>query len=331
MDEYRTSRMQKPLRKPRWLKRNLGASHDYEAVRSMIRDKGLHTVCQEARCPNLWHCFSKKTATFLIMGNRCTRSCRFCAIEHGPSKPPDRDEPARVAETVAAMGLHYVVITSVTRDDLADGGASCFAHTINAIKDTVPHTKIEILIPDFQGDIAALTTVLNAGPTVLNHNIETVPRLYHAVRPGADYERSLSIIEAAGRISSGIPVKSGIMLGLGETSQELLTTMKELYKAGCSILTLGQYLQPTVRHLPVERYIPPDEFDDWGSKAMAIGFSAVASGPFVRSSFDAASLYRSAISALARRHGEQRDPDSTPKFLHDAASLQKSTRHQKNG
>ncbi len=301
MDEFITSTVQKPVRKPRWLKQRLEAGPGYETIRSMIKDKGLHTVCQEARCPNLWHCFSKKTATFLIMGNRCTRSCRFCAVDHGPTKPPDRDEPARVAETVAAMGLQYVVITSVTRDDLPDGGASCFAETIEAIKTTVPNVKVEVLIPDFQGDVDALATVLNTGPTVLNHNIETAPRLYHVVRPGADYRRSLNIMKATGSSASEIPVKSGIMLGLGETSQELLKIMEDLLAAGCSILTLGQYLQPTGRHLPVERFIPPEEFDDWRSRALALGFSAVASGPFVRSSYDAADLYGTAISALRGR------------------------------
>ena len=259
-----------------------------------MRKGKLHTVCQEAKCPNLWECFSKKTATFLIMGSRCTRNCRFCAIDHGPMGPLDADEPQRVARAVADMGLHYVVITSVTRDDLTDGGAGHFAATIEAIRDQVSDALIEVLIPDFKGDKAALHTVLDAKPDVLNHNIETVPRLYPMARPQAIYQRSLQLINRVSRYNPEIPPKSGLMVGLGETTDELETTFKDLLTAGCRILTIGQYLQPSRNHLPVVRYVPPEEFAQLRETAMAMGFPEVASNPFVRSSYQAKELYQAA-------------------------------------
>jgi len=280
------------LRKPHWLKRRLPTGPDYEKVRSLIKEGALHTVCQEARCPNQWECFSCRTATFLIMGSRCTRACRFCAVEHGPLAPPDPGEPARVAAAAQRMGLHYVVVTSVTRDDLPDGGAGIFAETVRAIRSRLPETFIEVLIPDFQGDMEALRTVVTARPDVLNHNLETVPRLYPSVRPGAKYVRSLDLLRRAKRYAPSLPTKSGLMLGLGESPEEIHQTLQDLLDTGCSMLTLGQYLQPSKAHLEVVRYVPPEEFDRWREVAMAMGFARVASGPFVRSSYHARDLFQ---------------------------------------
>ncbi len=280
------------VRKPKWLRRNLPTGSDYEKVKGMISNDGLHTVCQEAKCPNMWECFSQKTATFLIMGSRCTRNCRFCSVLQGPLEPPDPQEPARVAEVAHQMGLKYVVVTSVTRDDVPDGGASIFAQTINAIRQKMADACVEVLIPDFQGSRDALLTVLKANPDVLNHNIETVPRLYPRVRPQAIYRRSLDILKWANAFDPELPTKSGLMLGLGEKQIEVEQTLEDLRAAGCRILTLGQYLQPSKNHLPVERFISPEEFDEWRKKAVKIGFTEVASGPFVRSSYHAKELYQ---------------------------------------
>jgi lipoic acid synthetase len=252
----------------------------------------LHTVCQEARCPNLGECFSQGTATFLILGDRCTRNCRFCAIGHGPSGPPDPEEPARVAEAVKAMGLQYVVITSVTRDDLPDGGAALFAETIRTVRKKRSEAKVEVLIPDFQGNVEALRTVVEARPDVLNHNVETVPRLYPSVRPGAVYERSIDLLSQVRVLDLSMPTKSGLMLGLGESADEVRETLQDLVDAGCRILTLGQYLQPSKEHLPVARFVPPEEFDAWKETALQMGFAEVASGPFVRSSYHAKELFQ---------------------------------------
>ena len=279
--------------KPPWLKKRLPSGPDFENVKVLINKSQLHTVCQEAKCPNIWECFSKDTATFLILGDRCTRNCRFCAVTHGPLTPPEPKEPARVAKAAKAMGLQYVVITSVTRDDLPDGGAGLFAETIRAIRIRRPDTKVEVLIPDFQGSAQALETVLKAHPDVLNHNMETVPRLYATVRPEAVYARSLGLLKSVRTFDPAIPTKSGLMLGLGETSAEIHSTLEDLLDVGCHILTLGQYLQPTHRHLPVARYITPHEFDHWQKIANDLGFSEVASGPFVRSSYRAHELFHS--------------------------------------
>lgn len=280
--------------KPPWLRRRLPTGSEYEKVRSLIHKGQLHTVCQEAKCPNQFECFSQRTATFLILGSKCTRNCRFCSIEEGPSGPPDPEEPRRVAEAAQRMQLKYVVVTSVTRDDIPDGGAALFAETIHQIRGKIPGALIEVLIPDFQGDEDALKTVLAAGPDILNHNIETVPRLYPSVRPQAVYSRSLALLERVKAHKPSIPAKSGIMLGLGETFEEVHQTLQDLFHHGCSLLTLGQYLQPTERHLPVERFVPPEEFDQWKQIASEIGFSEVASGPFVRSSYHASELYEAA-------------------------------------
>jgi lipoyl synthase len=278
--------------KPAWLRRRLPSGPVYEQVRSMLANVGIHTVCQEAHCPNQWECFSARTAAFLIMGPDCTRNCGFCAVGHHPPGPPDPEEPARVAEAARSLGLLYAVVTSVTRDDLADGGAGIFAATIRAIREKQPDTLVEVLIPDFRGDFQALRTVLAARPDVLNHNIETVSRLYSTVRPGASYQRSLALLAESKKTAPSIPVKSGLMLGLGESAPEIRHTLEDLANAGCSMLTLGQYLQPSALHLPVERYVPPEEFDDWKRAALELGFWQVASGPFVRSSYHAESLFK---------------------------------------
>jgi lipoic acid synthetase len=279
-------------RKPRWLKRSLPTGATYEKVRARLKKSRLHTVCQEAKCPNIWECFSQGTATFLIMGPSCTRTCRFCAVAHGPIGPPDPGEPARVAEAAQSMRLSYVVITSVTRDDIHDGGATLFAKTINEIRARMPDAIVEVLIPDFHGNTNALETVVKANPDVLNHNLETVPRLYHSVRPEADYSRSLELLGQSKKYNPTMLTKSGLMLGLGEFADEVDKTLRDLLEAGCSTLTLGQYLQPTREHLQVERFIHPEEFDKWKETALEMGFSEVASGPFVRSSYHAKELYQ---------------------------------------
>jgi lipoic acid synthetase len=280
------------VQKPRWLRRPLPTGSAYEKVKEMIKGDQLHTVCQEAKCPNMWECFSQKTATFLIMGSRCTRNCRFCSVLSGPLEPPDPGEPARVADVAHRMGLKYVVVTSVTRDDLPDGGASLFAETIEEIRRKMPDACVEVLIPDFQGSREALHKVLQARPDVLNHNIETVARLYPRVRPQASYERSLMLIRRAHDYDSMLPTKSGLMLGLGEKKAEVEKTIEDLLTAGCRLLTIGQYLQPSKNHLPVERFIPPQEFEAWRKKAVKLGFTEVASGPFVRSSYHAKELFQ---------------------------------------
>jgi len=277
--------------KPPWLIRRIPAGATYQATQKIIGANRLHTVCQEAGCPNLGECFSSGTATFLILGDRCSRNCKFCAILQGPTGLPDPEEPQNVAKAVQKMGLRYVVITSVTRDDLEDGGAGHFAETIEAIRRWVPDVGVEVLIPDFQGAETALKAVVEAQPDVLNHNLETVPRLYAAVRPQADYKRSLKLIRRVYETDPGVPTKSGLMLGLGETSTELRQVFSDLLQVNCRILTLGQYLQPTKTHLPVKRFIPPQEFKNWRDTALEMGFSEVASGPFVRSSYHAFELY----------------------------------------
>ncbi len=277
--------------KPSWLKRRLPRGGGFEKVRTLISETDLNTVCQEADCPNKWECFSNGTSTFMILGARCTRNCRFCNVPSGNSGPPDPNEPLRVARAAAALNLSYVVVTSVTRDDLSDGGADHFAETISQIRETVgPSTRVEVLIPDFKGRRESLETVLAMKPTVLNHNIETVPSIYRKARPEAEYERSLELFRTALEIDPSIPVKSGIMAGLGETFAELYTTMQDLYDYGCRILTIGQYLQPTRQHLPVEKYYTPEEFAELEHAALEIGFARVASGPLVRSSYKAHAL-----------------------------------------
>ncbi len=279
------------LRKPVWLRRSLPTSPQYEKVRRLIGESSLHTVCQEAKCPNQWECFSNRTATFMILGETCTRGCRFCNVQGGKPLPPDPEEPRRVAEAAKELNLSYVVVTSVTRDDLEDGGSSHFAETIAALREAIDGVYVEVLIPDFKGDEQALQCVIDAAPDVLNHNIETVPRLYDTVRPQAIYQRSLDVFRYLKKAAPAMPGKSGLMLGLGETDAEVEVTLKDLLAAGCSILTLGQYLQPSKDHLPVESYVTPEAFDAWKERALAMGFADVASGPFVRSSYKAKELF----------------------------------------
>ena len=274
--------------RPDWLKVRFFGGANYQDLKRIMRTLDLYTVCESARCPNMGECWDHRTATFMILGNICTRACGFCAVPSGkPIGPPDEDEPRRVAEAVEKMGLRYAVVTSVNRDDEADGGAGVFARTIEEIRRRVPGCKIEVLIPDFRGVWPALETVIAARPDVLNHNIETVPRLYRQVRKGALYERSLELLRRAKQMDSAMPVKTGMMLGLGETREEVLVTMRELAAQGTDILTLGQYLQPTREHLPVVRFVHPNEFAEYKRLGEQMGFKHVESGPLVRSSYHA--------------------------------------------
>jgi lipoic acid synthetase len=286
----KTRPQQNHIRKPGWFGRPLPSAPAFSRISSLLEEGRLHTVCQEARCPNRGECFSRGTAVFLIMGDACTRRCRFCAVTQGTPERPDSDEPRRVAEVAARMSLNYVVVTSVTRDDLADGGAGFFTETIRFLRVRRPSARIEVLIPDFQGDEAALRIVLDARPDVLNHNLETVARLYPEVRPQAIYDRSLELLRRTGARVPGMAVKSGLMLGLGERPDEIESAMHDLLCAGCQILTLGQYLQPKRDCLPVARFVPPEEFDVWREVALEMGFTQVASGPLVRSSYHAEEL-----------------------------------------
>ncbi len=276
-------------RKPDWLKVKYFGGANEQELRRIMRTLGLHTVCESARCPNMGECWEHRTATFMILGNICTRSCGFCAVPSGkPIGPPEVDEPMRVAEAVEKMGLRYAVVTSVNRDDQPDGGAAIFARTIEEIRRRRPDCKVEVLIPDFRGDWNALETVLRARPDVLNHNTETVPRLYRAVRKGAVYERSLELLRRVKEFDATIPSKTGMMLGLGETRDEILSAMRDIAAQGTDILTLGQYLQPTREHLPVERYVHPDEFAEYKAAGeRELGFKHVEAGPLVRSSYHA--------------------------------------------
>ena len=280
-----------PIPRPHWLKRRLPTGAAWEKTRALINKGQLHTICQEAKCPNLWECFSQQTAAFLIMGSRCTRNCRFCAVSHGVPELIDPEEAFRVADAVQGMQLRYVVITSVTRDDLPDGGSRFFAETLQQIRKKSPNTVVEVLIPDFQGSVVALRTIVDVHPDVLNHNIETVERLYPSVRPGAVYRRSLELLSWVRENDPTIFTKSGLMLGLGELPEEISKTLGDLLDAGCRILTLGQYLQPSGEQLPVKRFIHPEEFGTWREAALKMGFAEVASGPFVRSSYHARELY----------------------------------------
>jgi lipoic acid synthetase len=277
-------------RKPLWLRRGLPTAPVHDRLRSFLDSGRLHTVCREARCPNREECFSRGTATFLILGDTCTRRCRFCAVHQGEPSLPDPDEPRRIAEAAMQISLEYVVVTSVTRDDLDDGGAGAFAETIRALRVRRPGIRIEVLIPDFRGDETALRTVLDARPDVLSHNLETVKRLYPEVRPGAVYDRSLELLDRVRRCAPDVTVKSGMMLGLGERPDELETALKDLIAAGCRNLTLGQYLQPRKECLPVACFIPPEAFNAWRKSSLGMGFQRVSAGPLVRSSYHAEAL-----------------------------------------
>jgi lipoyl synthase len=275
------------LHRPEWLRAPAPVGANYRELKDLIERLRLHTVCESAACPNVGECWNQRTATFMILGNVCTRRCGFCAVQKGPPLPVDYDEPDRVAQAVAAMGLRFAVITSVNRDDREDGGAELFAEVIRAIRRQVPGCGVEVLIPDFQGSHAAVEIVMDAAPDVLNHNTETVPRLYRQVRLGARYERSLDVLAHAKRIGPSIPTKSGLMLGLGETPEEVLQVMRDLRAHNVDILTLGQYLRPSPKHLPIVRYVTPPEFADFKQAGRQMGFSHVESGPLVRSSYHA--------------------------------------------
>jgi lipoic acid synthetase len=280
--------------KPPWLKRRFVFNASTKEVNDLLRDLTLHTVCQEAHCPNQAECFGNHTATFMILGDHCTRNCTFCAVAHGVLEPPDPEESERVAEAVSRLGLKYVVLTSVTRDDLADGGASHFAATIKTIRSVGSDILVEVLVPDFQGSAQALATVVAAQPAVLNHNLETVPRLYPAVRPQADYQRSLRLLKEVKRLHPEVATKSGFMVGLGEKREEVSSLLRNLRKANCDLVTIGQYLRPSQDHHPVVDYIHPEIFKAYQQEAEELGFSGVASGPYVRSSYQAEKLYRQA-------------------------------------
>jgi len=272
---------------PEWLKKKIPSCGDIQSTRNLIGDLGLNTVCSSARCPNQGECYSRKTATFLILGGICTRDCRFCAVEKGSPPPPDPREPRKVAEAVAALGLKHAVITSVTRDDLADGGASHFVATLMAIREISPESTVEVLTPDFRGLFKPVDLVSSARPEVYNHNVETVPRLYRRVRPGAGYRRSLALLERVKTKQPGINTKSGLMVGLGESFDEVRQVMADLRSAGCDIITVGQYLRPSDRHLEVQEFVRPEVFDSYRETARELGFLHSACGPFVRSSYKA--------------------------------------------
>jgi len=278
---------------PDWIKSKLSRKKKANSLKSILKSKNLHTVCEEAKCPNIGECFSKKTATFLIMGKICTRNCNFCSIDKGIPEPLDVSEPVRIARQVKEMGLKYVVLTSPSRDDISDGGAGFFSNTVMEIKKLNPNTKIEVLIPDFKGNLDSLKKVIVSGIDVLNHNIETVYRLYSEVRPQADYKLSLRLLEEVSRMKPNLPLKSGFMVGLGERKEEIFELLRDLISVECNIVTIGQYLRPTLRQLPVKRYIHPDEFKEIEESAYEIGFDCVLCGPLVRSSYMAEEILSS--------------------------------------
>jgi lipoic acid synthetase len=308
------------LERPKWLRAPAPGGDNYHELKALIGRLRLHTVCESAACPNVGECWNRRTATFMILGNVCTRRCGFCAVEKGAPLPLDYDEPRRVAEAVAAMGLYFAVVTSVNRDDRKDGGAELFALTIRAIRDRVPGCGVEVLIPDFQGSLEALQTVMEAAPDVLNHNTETVPRLYHRVRPYARYrEWTMKLLERAAaardREQRGMLTKSGIMVGLGETTEEIIETMRDLREVDCDILTVGQYLQPAERRLPVEKFYTPAEFVEFKRAGLEMGFRYVESGPLVRSSY----------------HAHEHKPENTRKISENSPAenvMETDTRHE---
>jgi lipoyl synthase len=285
-------------RKPPWIKTRLRTGPEYTELKQLVRREGLHTVCEEAGCPNIFECWEDREATFLIGGDQCTRRCDFCQIATGKPAPLDTDEPRRVAESVATMGLRYATITGVARDDLPDGGAWLYAQTCIQIHQAVPGCGVELLIPDFNAVPGQLAEVFSARPEVLAHNVETVPRIFRRIRPGFRYERSLAVLTAARE--DGLVTKSNLILGMGERRQEVSQAMADLRAAGCDLLTITQYLRPSPRHHPVERWVPPEEFDELAAEAAEIGFAGVQSGPLVRSSYRAGRLYRQAMEHRAR-------------------------------
>jgi lipoic acid synthetase len=287
--------------KPKWLRRRLPPAGLNATVRAAVQGRGLHTVCVEACCPNQMECFGRGTATFLLLGPSCTRGCTFCAVDKSPTRPPDPEEPARIAAAVAQLELNFCVLTMVTRDDLPDGGAKHIAKTVSEIRKARSGAGIELLISDLHGSREALFSVLEARPEVLNHNVETVPRLYPEVRPQADFERSLELLERGSSHDPFLVTKSGIMLGLGEMRREVIDTMQAIRNTGCRLLTIGQYLAPSKSHHPVVRYVHPDEFSEYETLGLRMGFSGVASAPFVRSSYEAERLYKEANARIAAK------------------------------
>ncbi|MBA8955825.1 lipoic acid synthetase [Actinomadura namibiensis] len=282
-------------RKPEWIKTRLKMGPQYRELTSLVKSEGLHTVCQEAGCPNIYECWEDREATFLIGGDQCTRRCDFCQIDTGKPAEFDRDEPRRVAESVATMGLKYATVTGVARDDLEDGGAWLYAETVRQIHAAVPGCGVELLIPDFNADPAQLAEVFSSRPEVLAHNVETVPRIFKRIRPGFRYERSLEVITRARE--DGLVTKSNLILGMGETREEVSAALRDLHEAGCELVTITQYLRPSPRHHPVERWVKPEEFVELSAEAEEIGFAGVMSGPLVRSSYRAGRLYKQAIEA----------------------------------
>ena len=291
------------VKRPPWLKVSASWGGNYRRLKSLLADSNLHTVCQEANCPNINHCFENRTATFLILGDVCTRGCRFCDVKRGTPSPVGLDEPKRVATAVKKLGLKYAVITSVTRDDLSDGGASAFAQIVHEIRNLVPDCKVELLIPDFLGSFESLKTVMDAKPDVLNHNLETVRRLYTQVRKGADYQRSLDLLGAARNHDQNLITKSGFMVGLGETREEIVELLSDLTNVKCDLLTIGQYLSPSREHLPVSRYYHPDEFSELKKIGERMGFSHVESDPLVRSSYQAHRQMKSIATGFFTKEG----------------------------
>ncbi len=302
-DERRLLRLevrnsQTPIeRKPPWIKTRMRTGPEYTQLKQLVRREGLHTVCEEAGCPNIFECWEDREATFLIGGDQCTRRCDFCQIATGKPGPLDTDEPRRVAESVAAMGLRYATVTGVARDDLADGGAWLYGQTCREVHLAVPGCGVELLIPDFNADRGQLAGVFAAGPEVLAHNIETVPRIFRRIRPGFRYERSLEVLSLARQ--AGLVTKSNLILGMGEQRAEISQAMAELRAAGCELLTITQYLRPSPRHHPVDRWLPPAEFDELGAEAASLGFAGVMAGPLVRSSYRAGRLYQQAMDRRA--------------------------------
>ncbi|WP_261568497.1 lipoyl synthase [Frankia gtarii] len=302
-------------RKPPWIRTRMRTGPEYSDVKGLVRAAGLHTVCEEAGCPNIYECWEDREATFLIGGDVCTRRCDFCQIDSGRPTPLDRDEPRRVAESVRTMGLRYATVTGVARDDLADGGSWLYAETVRQIHALSTGTGVEVLIPDFGGRADQLGEVFGAVPEVLAHNLETVPRIFKRIRPAFRYERSLDVLRQAR--AAGLVTKSNLILGLGETTEEIQQAMRDLHAAGCELLTVTQYLRPTPRHHPVERWVRPEEFLDWERVGTELGFSGVMSGPLVRSSYRAGRLYQQAITARGEAHTAMSDaPESVLETSH---------------
>jgi lipoic acid synthetase len=286
-------------RKPPWIKTRLKTGPEYTELKGLVKREGLHTVCEEAGCPNIFECWEDREATFLIGGDQCTRRCDFCQIDTGKPQALDRDEPRRVAESVATMGLRYATVTGVARDDLPDEGAWLYAETVRAIHEALPGCGVELLIPDFSGNPELLGQVFDSAPEVLAHNLETVPRIFRAIRPGFRYERSLDVLTQAR--AAGMVAKSNLILGMGETREEISQAMTDLHAAGCDLLTITQYLRPTLRHHPVDRWVKPEEFVELAEEAEEIGFAGVMSGPLVRSSYRAGRLYQQALDRRAEQ------------------------------